>query len=243
MKRISVILIMLVQSLLIFSQDSFLSLSMGASIPFGDYASGKNAFSSGYAGTNFVLNFDASYVVVPFVGIGATFSFGSNYADEKSLKNTILTDLIDQYSQINFPDPEITGYSYSITMGKWTYINLMVGPNISIPLSIIHLDFRFLGGLSFLTPPERGVTITWPGDDIFNSQSSQLVNFGYVIGAGIRFGRSGMTGLRIAADYFSSKPAMEIKTEHLLIPKQEKTVKYDLAISTLHVTVGLCFNF
>lgn len=241
MKRISVILIMVILSLPIFSQDSFMSLSMGASIPFGDYASGEDAFSSGFAGTNFVLNFDASYVVVPFVGIGATFSFGSNYADEKSLKNTILTDLTDQYSQIEFPLPEEA--EYSITMGKWTYINLMVGPNISIPLSILHIDIRALGGISFLTPPEREVTITWDGDDIFSSQSSQLINFGYVLGAGIRFGTRGVTGFRIAADYFSSKPAMEIKTEHLLIPEQEKTVKYDLAISTLHVTVGLCFNF
>jgi len=225
----------------LYAQDSFLGLSMGASFPLGDYASGDNAFSSGYAGTNFVLNFDASYVVAPYIGIGATFSFGSNYADEDALKETLLTDLDKRYNQIDFPAPEDA--EFSINMGKWTYINLMVGPNISIPLAILHLDFRALGGITFLTPPEREVGITWTGDEIFTSQSSQLIHFGYVLGAGIRFGMRGSTGIRIAADYFSSKPAMKIKTDHLLIPEKDKTVTFDLPMKTLHLTVGLCFNF
>jgi len=241
MKRLFVILTILVLCPALYAQDSFLGLSMGASFPFGDYASGDNAFSSGYAGTNFVLNFDASYVVAPYIGIGATFSFGSNYADEDALKKTLLTDLDERYTQINFPAPEDA--EFNITMGKWTYINLMVGPNISIPLAVIHLDLRALAGITFLTPPEREVEITWTEDEIFTSQSSQLIHFGYVLGAGIRFGMRGATGIRIAADYFSSKPAMKIKTDHLLIPKKEKVVEFDLPMQALHVTLGLCFNF
>jgi hypothetical protein len=241
MKRQLISLAILVLCPSLYAQDSFLGLSMGASFPFGEYASGDNAFSSGYAGTNFVLNFDASYVVVPYVGIGATFSFGSNYADEDALKKTILADLDERYTQVNFPAPEDA--EYDINMGKWTYINLMVGPNISIPLVILHLDLRALAGITFLTPPEREVTITWTEDEIFTSQSSQLIHFGYVLGAGIRFGMRGPTGIRIAADYFSSKPAMEIKTNHLLIPQKEKTVTFDLPMKALHVTLGLCFNF
>ena len=241
MKRISVILVILALFLSSYAQDSFLGLSMGASFPLGDYASGDDSFSNGYAGTNFVLNFDASYVVVPYVGIGASFSFGSNYADEDALKKTLLTDLEERYNQINFPAPEDA--EYNITMGKWTYINLMVGPNFSIPLVVLHLDLRALAGITFLTPPEREVTITWTEDEIFTSQTSQLIHFSYVLGAGIRFGMRGATGIRIAADYFSSKPAMEIKTDHLLIPEKEQTVTFDLPMKALHVTLGLCFNF
>ena len=241
MKRLFIIITLWAFCLSIYGQDSFLGLSMGASFPFGDYASGDNAFSSGYAGTNFVLNFDASYVVAPYIGVGATFSFGSNYADEDALKKTILTDLAERYSQIDFPALEDA--EFNINMGKWTYINLMVGPNVSIPLVILHLDLRALGGITFLTPPEREVEITWTEDEIFTSQSSQLIHFGYVLGAGIRFGMRGATGIRIGVDYFSSKPAMEVKTSHLLIPEKEKTVAFDLPMKTLHATLGLCFNF
>lgn len=241
MKRLLIILPTWVLCLALQAQDSFLGLSMGASFPIGDYASGNDAFSSGYAGTNFVLNFDASYVVAPFIGVGATFSFGSNYADEDALKKTILPDLAQRYSQIDFPAPEDA--EFNINMGKWTYINLMVGPNVSIPLVILHLDLRALGGIMFLTPPEREIEITWIDDEIFTSQSSQLIHFGYVLGAGIRFGMRSGTGIRIAADYFSSKPLMEVKTDHLLIPEKEKTVEFKLPMRTLHVTLGLCFNF
>lgn len=241
MKKTITLLIPVILGLDLYSQDSFLGLSMGASIPFGEYASSSDPFTDGYAGTNFVLNFDGSYIVVPFVGIGGTFSFGSNYADEESFKETILTGLNDKYNQISFPS--IENAEFEINMGRWTYVNLMFGPNISVPLSFIHIDLRALGGISFLTPPEREATITWPGDQISTSQSTQVIHFGYLLGAGLRIARRGTTGIRLAADYYSCNPNMEITTEHPLIADQEETIGFDLPIHTLNITLGLSFNF
>lgn len=242
MKKIFIFLFISVFSLQSFSQDSFLSLSMGASFPSGDYAAKNDPFANGYAGTNFVLNFDASYVVLPYIGIGATFSFGSNFADEEALIETLFTRLGDVYSQINLPaqeDADIT-----IDIGKWNYVNLMVGPNFSIPLNFLHIDLRALGGISFINPPERVVNIEWsPEDQFTSSQSCQVINFGYVLGAGIRFGMRGATGIRIAADYFHSKPTMEINSQHPLITEQEELIEFDLPVTTLHLTIGLSFNF
>ena len=238
MKRIVLVLAILIFGMYGHTQDSFLSISMGASIPLNDYATTDKILVSGYAGTNFVLNFDASYILVPFFGIGGTFSFGSNYTEANALKNQVVDIFRELYP--TFPIPEDS--EVEVTLGPWRYVNLMVGPQLSFPIAIMQLDLRALGGVSFVMPPDRDLSVTTPDGDYISSQTGQLVNFGYLIGGGIRFGMRGATSIRIAADYFHSKPSLEVKNEFLrdnIIEKQ----KYDMDLNTLHVTVGLAFNF
>lgn len=220
------------------TQDSFLSISMGASIPLSDYAATDKILESGYAGTNFVLNFDAAYIIVPFFGFGGTFSFGSNYTEAGALEDQVIDIFRELYP--TFPIPEDS--EVNVTLGPWRYVNLMVGPQLSFPLAFMQLDLRALGGVSFVMPPDRDLSVTTPDGDYMSSQKGQLVNFGYLIGGGIRFGMRGATSIRIAADYYHSKPTLEIKNEFLGDNTIENQ-KYDLDLTTLHVTVGLAFNF
>jgi len=238
MKRIALVLITVIFSLYTNAQDSFMSISMGASIPFGDYASTNKILGSGYAGTNFVLNFDGSYILIPFVGIGGTFSFGSNYTDTDALKKQVANIFQELYPTYPIPiDSDI-----EVTLGPWRYVNLMFGPQFSFPLVVLQLDIRALGGVSFVMPPDRELSITTAEGDYFSSQQGQLVNLGYLIGGGLRFGMRGATSFRISADYYHSKPTLEIENEFLK-DNDIKIQEYDMSINTLHVAIGLAFNF
>ena len=203
MKRTILGFVFLLFGLSVNAQDSFLSISMGASIPFGDYATTDKLLQSGYAGTNFVLNFDGSYILFPFFGIGGTFSFGSNYTDGDALKEQVIDIFSDLYP--TFPIPP--GSEVDVSLGPWRYVNLMVGPEVAFPIAVIQLDIRALAGVSFVMPPDRDLSVSTPDGDYTSSQKSQLVNFGYVVGGGIRFGMRGATSIRVSADYFHTKPA------------------------------------
>jgi hypothetical protein len=238
MKRTVLVFAVVALSTYVFAQDSFLSISMGASIPLGDYSTTDKVLGSGYAGTNFVLNFDGSYILVPFFGIGGTFSFGSNYTESDKLKNQVIDIFRDLYP--TFPIPEDS--EVDVSLGPWRYVNLMVGPQLSFPIAIIQLDLRTLGGVSFVMPPDRDLSITTPDGDYTSSQKGQLMNFGYLVGGGIRFGMRGATSIRMSADYYHSKPSLEIKNVFLR-DNDIEIQEYDMDLNTLHITLGLAFNF
>ena len=78
-----------------YAQKSFMSLTMGSSIPVGSFSESEDIYSDGFAGSNFVINFDGAYFFMPVVGVGGTFSFGSSYSGGESLENAMYNDIIN----------------------------------------------------------------------------------------------------------------------------------------------------
>ena len=248
MKRIKAFIVFCFFVFTGFGQNGFMSLSMGASIPVGDFADTVDLYKNGFAGTNFVLNFDGAYFFTTYLGIGGTFSFGSNYGGGENLQNRITEEIPKQISiwKTKFPGLSIpfdTVYNFNI--GQWNYVNLMVGPQISILLNNIGLDFKVLGGLSFITSPGREVTLQLTNGEFSSYQENRQLNFGYILGSGFRFGVGRSTAIRLSADYFYSKSSFEIKNAyqtngtHDDLPSDE----YKLAINSIHVALGIAYNF
>ena len=224
-----------------YAQKSFMSLTMGSSIPVGSFSESEDIYSDGFAGSNFVINFDGTYFFMPVVGVGGTFSFGSSYGGGESLENALYDDVLEKFPILSVPaDPE-----YNFDAGKWNYVNLMAGPQISIPLNNMNIDFKALGGLSFVFVPSRDMSIELDNGEFISSTQGDELNFGYIIGTGVRFGVGRGTGIRLGLDYYHSKPALVKKNSFT-----DNNISYDLtdeqfevSINSLHLALGIAFNF
>ncbi len=224
-----------------YAQKSFMSLTMGSSIPVGSFSESEDIYSDGFAGSNFVINFDGTYFFMPVVGVGGTFSFGSSYGGGESLENALYDDVLEKFPILSVPtDPE-----YNFDAGKWNYVNLMAGPQISIPLNNMNIDFKALGGLSFVFVPSRDMNIELDNGEFISSTKGDELNFGYIIGTGVRFGVGRGTGIRLGLDYYHSEPALVKKNSYT-----DNNISYDLqdeqfevSINSLHLALGIAFNF
>ena len=214
---------------------------MGSSMPVGSFSETEDIYSDGFAGSNFVINFDGAYFFMPVIGLGGTFSFGSSYGGGESLENALYDDIIEKFPILTVPaDAE-----YNFDAGKWNYVNLMTGPQISIPINNINIDFKVLGGLSFIFVPSRDISIELDNGEFQSSTQGDELNFGYIIGTGVRFGVGRGTGIRLAVDYFNSKPALVTKNSYTNnnIPYDLPDDKFDVSINSLHMALGIAFNF
>ena len=224
-----------------YAQKSFMSLTMGSSIPVGSFSDTADIYSDGFAGSNFVINFDGTYFFMPVIGVGGTFSFGSSYGGGESLENAMYDDVLENFPILSVrADPE-----YNFDAGKWNYVNLMAGPLISIPLNNMNIDFKALGGLSFVFVPSRDMNIELDNGEFISSTKGDELNFGYIIGTGVRFGVGRGTGIRLGLDYYHSKPALVKKNSFT-----DNNISYDLqdeqfevSINSLHLALGIAFNF
>ncbi|MCK4345390.1 MAG: hypothetical protein KAX05_08895 [Bacteroidales bacterium] len=241
MKRITVFIVFCFFVFTGFGQNGFMSLSMGASVPVGDFAKSGDLYTNGFAGTNFVLNFDGAYFFTTYLGIGGTFSFGSNYGGGENLQNQITKEIPSKFPELLIPFEPV----YNFNIGQWNYVNLMAGPQILVPLYNIGLDFKALGGLSFITSPEREVTLQLTDGEFTSSQENRQLNFGYILGSGLRFGLGRSYSIRLSMDYFYSKTSLEIINAYQTdsTPVDLPNDKYDLAITSVHAALGITYNF
>ena len=224
-----------------YAQKSFMSLTMGSSIPVGSFSETEDIYSDGFAGSNFVLNFDGAYFFIPVVGVGGSFSFGSSYGGGESLENALYDDIIEKFPILSVPVNPV----YSFDAGKWNYVNLMAGPQISIPINNINIDFKALGGLSFVFVPSRDISIELDNGEFQSSTQGDELNFGYVLGTGVRFGVGRGTGIRLALDYYHSEPKLVTNNSYTSnnIPHDLQDDQFEISMNSLHMALGIAFNF
>ena len=187
MKKINWILLiaMMLAAFPSYGQQSFASISLGASLPQGQYASSEGLTNSGYARTGGAIKFDGAYFPVSYIGIGGSFSFGSNFANRDSLLQDMITYIEESASSIiDIPDDAEILYG----SGFWNYINLFVGPNFSVrPAQRLYIDVRALAGITILRAPDQELRINFDGTEIYNRTSGNKLAFGFTAGAGFRF--------------------------------------------------------
>ena len=212
---------------------------MGSSVPVGSFSETEDIYSDGFAGSNFVINFDGAYFLMPVVGVGGTFSFGSSYGGGESLENALFDDVIKKFPILSVPpDPE-----YNFDASRWNYVNLMAGPQISIPLNNINIDFKALGGLSFIFVPSRDMSIQLDNGEFQSSTQGDEFNFGYIIGTGVRFGVGRGTGIRLALDYYHSKPTLVTNNSYTNNNILDSDDQFEISMNSLHMALGIAYNF
>lgn len=242
-KTVGIIFLLLAAgSIPVIAQQNFGSLSIGASLPQGDYASTGDIATSGYAKAGGAIKFDGAYFPTSYLGIGASFSFGSNY----SMRDSMLRDVVS-YIEENTPGgidiPEDAEILYG--SGFWNYFNLFIGPHFSIRASQkLYFDFRALAGLSVIRPPDQELTISYDGTSIYNRTDFTNVAFGWTAGTGIRIMLNPNLALKLSGDYVQTK-SKNTYTFGLYegIVDDIPPVDAEFYIRTVEVTVGLAYSF
>jgi len=229
-------------SMQLIAQQNFASISFGASIPQGDYASTGDLSSSGYANTGGAIKFDAGYFPVSYFGIGGSFSFGSNYANRDSLLVDVINYIEDNTSSgIDIPEDAEVLYG----SGFWNYINLFIGPHFSIRANQrIYFDIRGLCGLSIIRAPNQELTITYDENEFYTYSSYNNVAFGFTAGGGIRIMLNTNLALKLSADYVQTK-AKNTYTFDLFegVTDEVPPLDAEFRIQAVEVTAGLAYSF
>ena len=241
MKKI-LLIIFTVLSCYGFSQhyENFMSISMGGAVPFGDFASTDiENTSAGYAETSLFLSFDGAHLFLPYIGIGGTMTYANNSVDQVSLRTDIIAKIKEQYP--DFVIPEDTYISFDA--GVWNHVNVMVGPQFTLPLDRLNFDLRALGGLSFIFPPEMQIYLANEDEEFRKYFTYQTkVSFGYLFGAAIRYNTSDNMMIRLMADYTYAKTTYTV-TDEYEGPGTPDTGEYEQPIGTWNIGIGIGYYF
>lgn len=234
--------ILALMSIQALAQQNFASISFGITMPQGDYAASGNLAENGYARNGGAIKFDAGYFPVSYLGIGGSFSFGSNYG----MRDSLISDMIKYIEEnatniIDIPDDAEILYG----SGFWNYINLFIGPHFSIrPAQRLYFDFRGLAGISFIRPPDQELRINFDNTNIYTTTSHNSASFGFLAGAGLRYELNSNLALKLAADYYQAKSKNTYTFELFRgVAENVPPLNAEFLIRTVELTVGLAYSF
>lgn len=235
-------LLLALASLPAFAQQNFASFSFGATLPQGDYAGTGDLASMGYAKSGGAIKFDAGYFPVSYFGIGASFSFGSNYASRDSLLNDMIRYIEENASGI-IDIPANAEIIYG--SGFWNYINLFIGPHFSIRASQkLYFDFRGLAGVSIIRPPDQELRINFDNTNIYTRTSHNSASFGFLAGAGMRYNLNSNLALKFGADFYQARSKNTYAFELFQgVANDVPPLDAEFLIRTIELTIGLAYSF
>ena len=232
----------LVVSAAMYGQQNFASLSFGASLPLGDYTATESLASSGYAKTGGTIKFDAGFFPANYFGIAGSFTLRSNYA----IRESLLEDMIHHIENSGSAPASIPEEANIILgTGFWSNVSLYIGPDFSIRASQrLYLDFRIVGGLTFVKPPEQELLIEYKGEHYHSFVSNNRVTLGWGGGVGIRYKINDALALRLAVDYSQARAKFEYNFDLFAgLIDDIPPVDAQFQVRTLEPSIGLAYSF
>ncbi len=226
----------------VYGQQNFASLSFGAALPQGGFGETGDLASNGYAKTGGAIKFDAAYFPSSYLGIGGSFSFGSNYA----MSDSLMQDMID-YVEANASSvveiPEDAEKLYG--SGFWNNMALYIGPHFSIRANQwLYIDLRVLGGLSFLRTPDQELIISWEANEIHSVVSNNKVAFGFTAGGGLRFKLNENLALKLGVDFSQSRAKFDYTFDLFAgLATDIPPLQSDFFVRTVDLMIGLAYAF
>jgi hypothetical protein len=218
---------------------------MGVAVPLGDFSSTDSANKqAGYAQPSFFLGFDGAYLFSPYMGICGKFSFANNTLNTGLLKNNIKSRIHNEYPDLVIPEETYISYN----LGVWNHIDLQAGPQVSLPLDRLNIDFRVLGGVSFILAPSNELYF----DNKETSQqfrtminSKQIVAFGYTLGTGFRYLTPNNVILRLMVDYTFTNATIEITNSFTDtgLPLDVKKDDHNQSMGNILIGAGIAYHF
>lgn len=206
----------------------FISLSLGAAAPFGDYASTESDNDdAGFALTGGNVNIAFGYKLGQTLGVTAMLNAGSNPLNTNALE--------DEFRD-NFPQT-----SWNVTADPWGYGALMAGGFATFPLGTrSSFDVRLLIGALSSTTPEITATASGSGVTANATRESQTVTTGaFDVGFVFRYRITDPLCILASADFLSANPRFEdVETRSTF---GSSTSDFDQNLRVLNVNVGVGF--
>ncbi|MCF8222448.1 MAG: hypothetical protein K9J25_04820 [Bacteroidales bacterium] len=243
MKKFLIVIILALVTVSAKSQDSYIGFSLGTSIPQGKFAQNVDIFNDGYAIPGFTVSFEGFYYPISLVGVGGTLGFGSVYA-ERDVYLGHLLDYIETQTVVpvlsQVPLPEETNFE----SGFWNYVNLMLGPELSVPFGPFQAGVRALGGLNMSFYPKRDLSYTEGLDDIMAIAKGTSANLVYSYGGSILYQSRSGTGIKLSADYFNSSAAYDFELTKITdLETYKDTREEEVEMEAISVTLGFFYVF
>lgn len=225
------------------AQRNYLGFSLGTSMPKGDFAATGDLVSEGYAIPGFTVRFEGFYHPIRIIGIGGMLNFGSLYAR----RDLYLEQLLDYaYYESGLPlsgIPPVTD-EVDFESGFWNYVNLMVGPEISVPFGRFQAGLRALGGLSMAVYPRREFTHSAGLADLEAMVKGTSVALAWSYGGSLLYRSRAGTGIKLSADYLSTSAGCDFELDLITDAGTfEDTKTGDIDIESLSITLGFFYVF
>ncbi len=226
----------------VYGQQNFASLSFGASLPQGGYGETGDLATSGYAKSGGTIKFDGAYFPTSYLGIGGSFSFGSNYGMSDSLMQDMIDYVEKNSSIIDIPEEAAIFYSN----GFWNNISILIGPHFSARATQrLYFDIRVLGGISILRPPDQEINISWDGNEIHTVVNNSKVSFGFTAGGGLRYKLNENLALKLGVDFVQAKAKFDYTFELFegIVTEPIPPLPAEFFVRTVDVMIGLAYAF
>ena len=177
------------------SQDKgYIAISLGPSIPIGDFASrDASNKSAGWATTGAIFDISFAYKLGQNFGLTALLRGQANGIDN----DAFASELAKQ-----------AGGNWTVDSKAWSIGGLMFGAYGSFPISDkVSFDTSAMIGFLSATSPELNVTLSGSGGAVWVKQSSvSASSFSYLIGVGFKFDVGNKICLLANLDYLGAKP-------------------------------------
>lgn len=204
----------------------FISLSLGAAVPFGDFAStSSDNDDAGFALTGGNVNIAFGYKIGQNLGLTAMLNAGSN---------PLNTDALEDEFQDNYPQT-----TWSVSSDPWTYGALMVGGFGSFPLGTrSSFDIRMLIGALSSASPEIRATATGFGVSATGRRESKTVTTGaFDVGFIVRHRITNPLCIFASVDFLTANPRFENVETTTSFGSQ--TTNFDQNLRVLNLNVGV----
>ena len=210
-----------------------ISLNGGIASPLGSFGKGDYADDkSGYSKTGGHFNIAAVYFINKRFGIAVS----GGYSQFKFKGAQSLAD--------GYKEDSGTDSTTLFTKGHNRNFSVLIGPYYSIPVSKkLSVDLRVLGG--YINTHLAGFEIHYEDytDNIMMQNEASKSAFGFQAGAGVTYHITDKIGIKANADYFSSKPKMNISYDNFVVNSGRRLTTYNESLDGINTTLGIAFSF
>lgn len=221
--------------------ELMLGLSIGGSVPMGDFAKNEISLSDeGYIVTNgqfaktgLAFDFSASYRLGYYFGFAGRILGGTNKIDLSGYN-----DLIDQ--QLGNSDNDLI-----VSSKGWGNGGVYLGAYLIIPVNQLYIDARIMAGYLSLFSPQYNYLLYEDGEltQEYVQEKYSAGSFSYDMGLGLKYKFADNKFLLLNGDYVAAHIKKDaIKTVNP-ITQDPVTTNMDIQYQNLTFTIGLGYIF
>lgn len=242
MKRLIIFIMLAMTVGLVSAQDHYLNIGLGRGIPQKDFGETSDLFSSGYSLPGFVVEIEGAYFPISVIGISGMAGFGSLYSDWDSYYVN-LAEYANGRSDLPgfvFPAKE----NMNATTGFWNYINILVGPEIAVPIYRFQIGLRAMGGTTVVVSPKRSIEFSDALTDVSINTQGAKFSLTYLYGGSLMYKLRSGTALKVSADYLTTKGAYDFDfMVETPVSNINESSRKKVDIEVFQVMIGLCYTF